>query len=93
MVRYEWLVEEVDEHGDIIDTYTWDTASAMFDAMRESIAAGLCYHFGIVRDTVRDDGELIDRQWAYAENGKLPDEFDGGAKVPKRMVTEFAAAA
>ena len=31
---------------------------------------------------------LEDRQWAYIEDGKLPEEFDGGEKVPKRFHEE-----
>jgi hypothetical protein len=32
---------------------------------------------------------LVDRQWAYPEAGKLPEDFDRGAKVPVRFHREF----
>ena len=89
MVRYEWIVEEVDQHDDIIDTFAWYTPQEMIAAIKHPIADGLHYEFGVVRDSISNDGELIDRQWAYVENGKLPDEFDGGSKVPKNISNAF----
>ena len=92
MVRYEWIVEEVDKHGDIIEITAWSAPEQMIAAIKQPIADGLHYEFGVVRDSIRDDGELIDRQWAYVENGKLPAEFDGGSKVPKKISDAFESA-
>lgn len=91
-VGYDFLVEEVDrESGDILDTGCWDRAVDMFRQMRRPLPAGVVYHYGVVRDP-RDDA-LEDRQWAYAQaDGSLPDQFDGGAKLPKRIRVEFDAA-
>jgi len=35
---------------------------------------------------------LLDQQWAYVEDGKLPAKFDGGARVPARYHREVADA-
>ena len=45
----------------------------------------------LVRDWGNENQGLEDRQWAYVEGWKLPDEFDGGAKVPQRFQSELAA--
>lgn len=92
MVRYEWIVEEVDQHGDIIDTSAWSTPQEMLVAINQPIDDGFHYEYGVVRDSLRDDGELIDRQWAYVDCGNLPNEFDGGAKIPMHILTAFTKA-
>ena len=96
LVIYEWLIEQVDEHGDIQDVDHRDTAAEMFAAMRRNEPdPGMHYEFGLVRDQYHHDdpGELVLRQWAYVEGGVLPAEMDEGAKVPKRLADEFARAA
>jgi hypothetical protein len=47
---------------------------------------------GLVRDRHHDiDKELLDRQWAYLEAGKLPERFDDGAAIPQRFRAEVSA--
>ena len=43
----------------------------------------------LIRDQGNEDQGLLDRQWAYVKDGKLPIEFDGGSKVPKRFHKEL----
>lgn len=88
-VKYEWDVETVDDHGDVLD-HDHDASLSALLHRHHDIGNG--EQLALVRDVWRDDGELIDRSWAYAENGKLPDTFSGGetAKVPKRFHDEIA---
>lgn len=92
-INYEWAVESVDEHGDIFDVCHWDTRA---EAERwaqdvQPVRDGEHNRIVLVRDAVEyvdgDEDGLVDRQWAYLdENGDLPEEFDGGARVPKRFL-------
>ena len=50
----------------------------------------------LVKDYVDENGDLYHRAWAYAENVLgwmiLPEDFDDGARVPKRFHQELAKA-
>lgn len=74
---YEWVAEKLDEHGDIEDCFYVESRE---EAERIGGEIALCrrVHYVI-------DGDEKDRQYAYLEGGKLPEEFDGGARVPKRF--------
>lgn len=93
-VTYEWVVEEVDEHGDIQDTDCWDTAADALRAMQHSPEDGLHYEWGLVRDTwdAADPCDLVLRQWAYVTDDSLPHTMDEGATVPKRFHAELSTA-
>lgn len=84
-VSYEWAIETVDEHDDIIDV---DHADTLAEA-RHRLDSNQRQQIALVRDTGSDLEGLCDRQWAYLENGKLPEAFDGGAKIPKRFFDEI----
>ena len=90
-VSYEWVAEHVDEHGDIIDPLHGDTFAELntdldtfADAVRVDVA--LCR-----REGDDDEGEW-DRQYAYVKDGKLPETFEGGCRVPKRFHEEIRRA-
>ena len=94
MISYEWTVEAVtaDEYGDVIDNDFRDTYR---EAVKSAESMGTQHPgseilIGLVRDRHNDiDKDLEDRQWAYLdEDGKLPKEFDGGARVPVRYIRE-----
>lgn len=91
-VRYEWCIETVadDEVQDIIDLDHRDKFSQVKWALSEDAETGCFYRIALIRDqfSTDDPNDLIDRQWAYVENWKLPAEFDGGAKVPQRFHRE-----
>lgn len=91
-VGYEWIVEVVDEDGDILDTTAWPTAREAVFHMADKLPDGHGYDFGLVRNDGDDVEGLADRQWAYVRNGALPDEFDGGAAIPKRLREELRGA-
>ncbi len=89
-IGYDWIVETVDEHGDIVDA---DVSTKLVDAlfaMRFPLPENQHYELGLVRDRGSFSKGLVDRQWAYVENGVLPSVFDEGAKVPKKYLSEFA---
>jgi hypothetical protein len=96
-VRFEWVIETLDEHGDIEDVNHSDT----FPGFPED---GL--NIGLVRDVYewpendperKCDPDLASRSWAYIVDGKLPESFEyagGGhaAKVPVKFHDEVAKA-
>ena len=89
---YEWGVELVidDEHEDIDDTFYFDSFA---EAKREAEKPREGYRSVIVliRDQGSEDRGVENRQWAYLEDdGTLPEEFDGGNRVPKRFHQEVA---
>jgi hypothetical protein len=89
---YEWTLEDIDEHGDVISSDHSDT----LDRFREYIGkAG--YAVGLVRDVYTNidiqggycTADHPDRQWAYFDEiGQFPEQFDGGAKVPIKYLKE-----
>lgn len=92
--KYEWTVEELDEHGDIIDSHFYDKFPGVPDDGK---------HVGLVRTTYATKhsqrgyleikpGDRIARSWAYVENGRLSDTFDDGEPVPKRFTAEVSSA-
>jgi len=94
MTRYEWVIETVDEYEDIREVNHADTLTmALLDATLEAEATGMRVDVGLVRDALDNiDGSLKDRQWAYLEDGKLPEQFDGGASIPQRFKREVEKA-
>ena len=99
-LRYEWDIEEIDEHGDIIDHHHRDKLSEFFECVADDFAAALKregYQLVLVRDTLDSDGAVDLRSWADVEDGKLP-VFSGdgfgrcAAKVPPRFPRGLAAA-
>lgn len=81
-IIYEWSLETIDEHGDIIDS---DFSNSPF----ELIAANqrMC----LVRNEGNEVDGLTDRLWAYVVDGKLPEYFtdsndcEVGYRVPLKF--------
>ena len=99
-LRYEWDIEDIDEHGDINDHHHRDKLSEFFECgFADDFAAalkGLGCQLVLVRDTLDSDGAVDLRSWAYVEDGKLPVfSHDGcggrAAKVPQRFHRELAS--
>ena len=83
MINYEWDIETVDEHGDIIDHHHADKLKEYPKDYTKS---------GGDLVLVRDDN--YGRSWAYVQRGFLPEYFTnafGGntAKVPMRFHKEL----
>jgi hypothetical protein len=85
-IRIEWLVEEIDEHGEIIEVTHCDSylQARRFAGLSDAPQVDI----GLVRDRGNDTDGLINRQWAYIDaDGKLPIRFEDsggseGALVP-----------
>ena len=94
--KYEWGRESVIEHGDgiedILETFH---ATRLRDVGNHealmSYDGATTTRLVLIRDVFEGDGALVDRQWAYLIVGVLPEEFDGGARVPQRFRKELAA--
>jgi len=85
MIRYEWIVETMD--GKDVQDVTH------FDTFAEALASySLGMEIALVRDVIASDENLQDRQWAYMGNGRLPEVFDRGTRVPKRFKKEVSRA-
>ena len=84
-VTYEWVAEPVDQHDDIIDPIFGDTFKEVEHVTADSYFDAVMVNFALVRNVGNEDDGLQERQYAYLTDGTLPDEFDGGAKIPKRF--------
>ena len=92
---YEWVIEAIDEHGDIVDVDHRDTRAEA----EASIAGAPGRHdLGLTRDVFDEVDGLIDRTWAYVQaDGTLPTYFrdSGGGDtrhaVPARFHTKGGA--
>lgn len=99
-VYYEWDIEEIDEFEDIIDHDFQYALADFYSEQLGSLANESRYRLVLVRNVYAqdDEGDLIDRDWAYAERGddgllRMPGRFGdygNGAKVPKRFHEELA---
>mgnify|MGYP006919677575 CR=1 FL=1 len=94
--HYEWLVEEIDAHGDILDIHHADTFADVWAWSQRYPPSGdvVRHDIGLTRRIYEYfDGEcggMIDLEWAYLEDGVLPERFadSGGCEtvaVPKRF--------
>ena len=78
-VFYEWSLETIDEHGDIIDSDFSDTPFKEIESNQR-----MC----LVRNEGNEADGLTDRHWAFVVDGKLPEYFtdsnecEVGYKVP-----------
>jgi hypothetical protein len=96
---YEWDIETVDEHGDIIDHWHHNTLSDLLATlMMWKPTEGERYEVVLCRNVGDDYEGTVDSQWWYAfqdspESYGTPvpaDTFDGGTPVTKKHLAEFA---
>ena len=86
-VTYEWKLELMDEHGDIVDALHF-SENELQDALEAFIRHAPDHHaaaIALVRDTGNDVDGITDRQHAYLMDGTLPEAFEYGAKIPARI--------
>lgn len=78
---YEWDIEHVDEHGDVIDHSFYDHCPGLplDDNLRLVL---VCDEVRGYSNAFDDTADLVDRQWANVENGELPERFSHGRRVP-----------
>jgi hypothetical protein len=91
--KYEWDIETVDEHGDVIDHHHADTILGLRIGDLD-LLDGEKRLLVLVRDEWDDREGLTSRGWAYVENGELPKRFDDGQietfLVPQRFRDELS---
>lgn len=90
-IKYEWDIEEIDEHGDIIDHNHADRLgdldlTELKDANKRLV---------LIRDEGNQNDGLQERYWAYPINGVLPEYFSDAMgevqiKVPKYLCEEYS---
>ena len=85
IIRYEWDIETIDEHGHIEDH---NHARRLKD-LTKADEDGYTYQLVLVKTIWDSMDNLKDRDWAYEKNGKLPVTFSGGSKVPERYIKEY----
>ena len=86
---YEWVFEESDPHGDIIDPMYCNTYQGARRYIPD-VSKGNSWEIALVRfEGNEEDGESL-REYAYIKNKVLPVEFPDGYKVPKRYHKEFS---
>ena len=88
-IVYEWCVEVVDQHGDIVDNYF---AASLAQAIEWAGDDDGEYEYQICLVRTEDTFNG-DRAWAYLTDGRLPEYFADAfghdtTKVPQRFHRE-----
>lgn len=93
-VSYDWTVEEIDQHGDIIDSQFFETFDSAFREFNASNMHGETDHkdIGLVRYLGDEYEGVVEREYAYIKDGVLPEVMDGGSKVPQKFHKEYLKA-
>lgn len=86
-IEYEWDIEQYDEYGDIIDHYFFRESRCPTQDIKENECL-------VLVKTYLDSYDSVDyRTYAYVtKDGALPEEFEDGTRIPKRVARTFAAA-
>ena len=90
MPIYEWDIETVDmQYGDIMDHDFHKSYKDCLEAIKLQTGEGKRFDIVLVRDTFSGkDHNLRGRNWAYIVDGKLPEDFENGYKVPVKFHKE-----
>jgi hypothetical protein len=91
-VSYEWDYESVDEYGDILDHDFRDECPGLPTESNVELVLVRNVFTGLSGDDFNMSADLEHRSWAYVVNGQLPEEFDDGERVPKKLHADFAKA-
>ncbi len=85
---YEWALETLNDDGDIVDVDFFDTLHDLveYESNLDGKRIALVKHTNLAYR----DGEEIDRNYAYVEDGELEAEFEDGSTVPKAKRAEVA---
>ncbi len=86
---YEWDIETIDKRDNIED-HDFDDRLADLAPRHKYDPDGPACFLVLVRNWGNEHDGLLNRQWAYVtRSGELPNEFDGGDKVPQKFKTEL----
>ena len=86
---YECDIEMLDEFDDIIDHDFQDKYPGVQADDKNVVVLVKSYARGLSGDEY--SFFIEDRTWAYLKDGKMPEEFDDGSRVPKRFHKEVSA--
>ena len=92
-VEYEWTVEGLDKHLDIVDSIFSPSYSEMlqdYKVMKEDMESKgvVSFDFAVIRRQFKETegiNEEIDKEYLYLDDGELPEFFAGGYKVPAHV--------
>jgi hypothetical protein len=92
--NYEWVIETVCRHDDedmqdIID-HDWQSKIADLDLPLKHTEETF-QRIALAFSKGSDCEGVTERQYAYPENGALPEFMDAGRKIPAKYHREFAA--
>lgn len=88
-VDYEWCCEEwTDDRSDVIENYFGQHVSECLKVSEDLQTFSIV----LIRNVYCDVEGLLDRSYAYVNDGKLPGEFECGSRVPKRFTVELEKA-
>lgn len=88
-ISYEWTVECIGEHGDIVDLDFYDDPDAMLEAVVKSLEVHTRVDFGLIKYIGIEGEGVVERGYAYVTDGNLPTEFDNGHKVPAYLLKKM----
>ena len=92
---YEWEITQLDEYGDIQDPAGRRlNGFKLKDLDQEYLAWALdwtneLWELELVRFNVNESGGDLERSEAEVNCGRLPDEFQDGYKIPRRLWMEL----
>lgn len=82
---YEWVMEPIDEHGDIIDPMYWgELQEAVLESLNYEHLDCLRREIALVQNIGNDETGLQERNYFYIKDGKLQPSEDG-CMAPKRF--------
>jgi len=87
-IEWEWVVEQVDDAGDIIDCdYYERLTEALANLNLANIATGI--EIGICRITGSIADGVTDRSYAYPIGTELPERTEDGHRIPLANQAEW----
>lgn len=95
-VFYEWAVETIDEFSNIEDVDHFDTYAEVLQFIEQNEPEpGYEYRVALtrLRYSPDDRDQLVERSYAYMDDGALPREFEDGdmCRVPAKFHKEVSA--
>jgi hypothetical protein len=87
---YEWSHQCIDKFDDIIDHHFADKLSDLPDDPCCGDETCVKHDLELWRNVGNDIDGITDREYALVVDGRLPDEMDGGSRVPVRFHREIS---
>jgi len=84
---YEWVFEELDENGDIVDPLFSDSFKEA-KSYRDQMVSNYGYDIALVKYIGNNEDGILDRQYAYIKDEALPATFPDRTKVPVKFRKE-----